>query len=72
MLEIIGFLILCLLNFGMSITCLALLFFGGFELGNIFTSVSRSDVAFVLFLTALNLWFWVQLVENSPLKIVTV
>jgi hypothetical protein len=69
--EVFGFLILCFFNAGISFMCVFLFLFGGFELGNIFTSTRKFDIALWFLISLLNIYWWLCLIESSPFKIVT-
>lgn len=69
--EIFGYLVLCVLNTGMSFICAVLFLFGGFEIGNIFTSSDKLDIVGWCFLVCLNVYWWFCLIDASPFKIIT-
>ena len=68
--EVFGYLVLCALNAGMSFMCVLLFLFGGFEISNIFTSTSKSEIAWWAIISLLNVYWWFCLIDSSPFSIV--
>ena len=70
MMEILGFIVLCGLNAFFSIGCLIVIFYGGEEFSSIFTSNDRAEKIFMLCLLSLNIYWWLELAESAPFKII--
>ena len=67
--EIFGYLVLVIMNIGMTLVSLAWLLFGGFEIGNVFTSTNKADKYLWMAFASLNIYFWNTLINSSPFSI---
>lgn len=70
MLEIIGFIFVCIINLFFSGVCLGWFLVGGFELGNILTSKEIGEIAACLSCCAANIYLWTVIAAMSPFSIV--
>ena len=67
--EAFGFLVLFAGNSLMSFIAILWFLFGGFEVGNVLTSLNKGDKYFWFAFTSLNVWFWSLLIGSSPFSI---
>ncbi len=70
MFEVIGFIVLGILNAIFSALCIGNIRFGGGDLGNLFTGWVNWKVKLLgVLMVLLNLYFWHLLIDLSPFQI---